>query len=132
MQLGEGLFRASTLTPGSGPLISVAPSATTSPATTFQAATQPKKTSWLDNLLNLAPQMFLGYTQISMQRQIAKVNLERLKQGLPPLSPAQTEAYTPRPGVSVGLSPATRNLLMFGGLGLGAILLFGIMTKKKR
>lgn len=130
MYLGESLFRPSTLTPGS--IVEVPPSAATSPATTFQTATPPKKTGWLDNLLNLAPQMFMGYTQISMQKQIAKVNLERLKQGLPPLSAAQTEAYSPRPGVSVGLSPATRNLLMYGGLGLGAILLFGIMTKKKR
>lgn len=132
MYLGESLFRPSTLTPSSGAIIEVAPSAATSPATTFQPATEPKKTGWLDNILNLAPQMFLGFTQISMQRQIAKVNLERLKQGLPPLSPTQTEAYVQRPGVSVGLSPATRNLIMFGGLGLGAILLIGIMTKKKR
>lgn len=130
MYLGESLFRPSTLTPGSGAIIEVAPSATTSPATTFQQATPPKTgiAAFIENL----PNLFLGYTQISMQNKIAKINLERMKQGLPALSAAQTEAYVPRPGVSVGLSPATRNLLMYGGLGLGAILLFGIMTKKKR
>lgn len=127
-----GLFRPSTLTPGSGGMVSVGPSAATGPATTFQPATPPKKAGWLDNLLSFAPQMFMGYTQLSMQRQIAKINLERLRQGLPPLSPTQTETYVQRPGVSVGLSPATRNMVIIGGVGLGAILLLGMMGKKKR
>lgn len=52
------------------------------------------------------------------QRQILKAQLERARQGLPPLQPSE---YAP--AVNVGLSPQTRNLLIYGGLALVAVML---------
>ena len=44
--------------------------------------------------------------------------LERARQGLPPLQPSE---YAP--AINVGLSPQTRNLLIYGGIALVAVLL---------
>lgn len=52
------------------------------------------------------------------QRRILNAQLERARQGLPPLQPSE---YAP--AINVGLSPQTRNLLIYGGLALAAVLL---------
>ena len=52
------------------------------------------------------------------QRRILNAQLERARQGLPPLQPSE---YAP--AINVGLSPQTRNLLIYGGLALVAVLL---------
>jgi hypothetical protein len=52
------------------------------------------------------------------QRQILKAQLDRARQGLPPLQPSE---YAP--AINVGLSPQTRNLLIYGGIALVAVLL---------
>ena len=52
------------------------------------------------------------------QRRILNAQLERARQGLPPMQPSE---YAP--AINVGLSPQTRNLLIYGGLALVAVLL---------
>lgn len=52
--------------------------------------------------------------------QLNQINIARAQQGKPPINAA---AYGPQ--IGVGLNQQTMNLLMWGGLGLGAILLFG-------
>lgn len=52
------------------------------------------------------------------QRRILNAQLERARQGLPPLQPSE---YAP--AINVGLSPQTRNLLIYGGIALVAVLL---------
>jgi hypothetical protein len=52
------------------------------------------------------------------QRRILNAQLERARQGLPPL---QSSEYAP--AINVGLSPQTRNLLIYGGIALVAVLL---------
>jgi hypothetical protein len=54
-------------------------------------------------------------------QQILNANIERAKQGLPPLD---ASAYAPT--YNVGLSPDLKNLLIIGGLG---ILLFMVMSR---
>lgn len=130
MQL-DGLFAPSTLTPGDLPTsIKLEPSASTSPATTFQPATPPKTgfAAFIENL----PQLFMGYTQVSLAKKIANINLERARQGLPPLDTGQVQAMAPRPGVAVGLSPDVKRIIIIGGVGIGALILFGMMRPKKR
>lgn len=51
------------------------------------------------------------------QRDLLRLQLERARQGLPPLDASQYGA-----GVSVGLSPSTQQLLILGGVGLLAVL----------
>lgn len=52
------------------------------------------------------------------QRRILNAQLDRARQGQPPLQPSE---YAP--AINVGLSPQTRNLLIYGGLALAAVLL---------
>ncbi len=52
------------------------------------------------------------------QRQILRAQLDRARQGLPPLQPSE---YAP--AINVGLSPQTRTLLIYGGIALVAVLL---------
>lgn len=52
------------------------------------------------------------------QRRILNAQLERARQGLPPLQPSE---YAP--AINVGLSPQTRTLLIYGGIALVAVLL---------
>lgn len=63
------------------------------------------------------------------QQQIMKLQLERAKQGLPPLD---TSALTAESGVQVGINPATRNtILMVAGLAVGGLLLYKFLGKKR-
>lgn len=57
------------------------------------------------------------------QDDINDINLERVRRGQAPISAAYLRAMQPQMGVNVGLSPQVKNLLIFGGLGLGAVYL---------
>jgi hypothetical protein len=63
--------------------------------------------------------VLLAILQSDQQRQIMQLNLERARQGLPPVDPTQYSGL----GVQVGLAPQTQNLILIGLIGLGAILL---------
>lgn len=72
--------------------------------------------SWVDSLARLLP--ILAATD--QQRSLLNVQVERARQGLPPLNMSQYAA-----GVNVGVSPDVKNLLIVGGLGMLAVLAFG-------
>jgi len=82
--------------------------------------TQVPGESWIDTLTKLLP----AITMTAQQQQLMQLNIERAKKGLPPVDIA---AYTGI-GVNVGLSPDTKNLLIFGGLALVAV--FFLVRKK--
>ncbi len=90
--------------------------------------------NWWDRLLNAIPSTVstignalpaLG--QAYFQTQAMKINLDRAKQGLPPIN---TAAYAP--GINVGVTPQTRNMLMYGAIGLAAVFVIMQLTKGKR
>lgn len=70
--------------------------------------------SWISAISRAMTTVAMAETQ----RQILKAQLDRARQGLPPLQPSE---YAP--AINVGLSPQTRNLLLYGGLALVAVLL---------
>jgi hypothetical protein len=78
--------------------------------------------SWVDTLQRLMP--ILATTV--QQRQILNAQMERARQGLPPLDATQYGV-----GVSVGLSPETQRMLMFAALGIGGVLLFMALRKRR-
>lgn len=78
------------------------------------AQTQVPGESWIDTLTKLVPALTMTVQQV----QLMQLNIERAKNGLPPIDIA---SYT-GVGVNVGLSPATRNLLIYGGIALVAVL----------
>lgn len=61
------------------------------------------------------------------QRQIIKLNLERAKQGLPPVSASDVGM-----GVSVGIDEKTRTMIMIGGAVLVAALVYVATQKRSR
>lgn len=70
---------------------------------------------WFDMVTKILPQI-PGYITAY---QLAQVNVERAQRGLPPLN---TASYGPRVGVN--FTPQTQQMLMFGIIGLVAVMLF--------
>ena len=77
--------------------------------------TQTANESWIDTLTKLVPALTMTVQQV----QLMQLNVERAKNGLPPIDIASYSGV----GVNVGLSPATRNLLIYGGIAVLAVLL---------
>lgn len=69
--------------------------------------------SWIDT----AQRALTMLVMTNSQRQLMQINLERARQGLPPISAAQA-------GLSVGVEVGaeTKQLLIYGGLALLAVL----------
>jgi hypothetical protein len=84
-------------------------------------------TSWLTDLTGLLTQGISAYGQIQLQN----MNIDLIKQGKPPLTASQVSAIAPQ--LNVGLASSTQNLLMYGLLGGGAVLLLmSFMKHRKR
>lgn len=77
--------------------------------------TQTTGESWIDTLTKLATAVVMT----AQQTQLIQLNIERAKAGLPPVDIAQYSGV----GVNVGLSASTRNLLIYGGIAVLAVLL---------
>jgi len=71
-----------------------------------------------EDWLTTAQRIMTAVTMTYQQQQLMSLNIERAKQGLPPLDINQYTGV----GVNVGLSPATQQLVMVLGLGLLGIL----------
>lgn len=84
-------------------------------------AQQGTSETWYDALARLLPVMASTY----QQKQLLSVQVERARQGLPPLDVSQ---YAP--GVNVGLDEKTQKLLIYGGV--AALLLFAWGTLRRR
>jgi len=73
--------------------------------------------SWTDTLQRILPVLAATY----QQKQILSIQLERAKNGLPPLPDSQFGV-----GVNVALSPELKTALLIGG----ALLVFVLMQKR--
>lgn len=78
---------------------------------------------WYEALARLLPA--IAATQ--QQRELLKVQTERAKAGLPPLDTSQYGV-----GVRVGLSEDSKQLLIYGGVALLALVGFGILKFGRR
>jgi len=76
--------------------------------------TQTANESWIDTLTKLVPALTMTVQQV----QLMQLNIERARNGLPPIDITQYSGV----GVNVGLSASTRNLLIYGGIALVAVL----------
>jgi hypothetical protein len=75
--------------------------------------TQVQGESWIDTLQKLVPALTMTVQQV----QLMQLNIERAKGGLPPIDIASYSGI----GVNFGLSPETKNLLIYGGIALVAV-----------
>lgn len=78
---------------------------------------------WYESLARLLPA--IAATQ--QQRELLKVQTERARQGLPPLDVSQYGL-----GVRVGLSEDSKQLLIYGGVALLALVGFGVIKLGRR
>lgn len=90
-----------------------------------QVAAESAGWDW-QTILNNTTQFLQALVVTEQQRQIIKLNIERAKQGLSPVSASDVGM-----GVSIGLDEKTRTLLIFGGAALLAALVY-VATKKGR
>lgn len=100
-------------------------------AASTQAPASSTLVKTISDIANIAAQAYLTREQIKSQQSILNTNLQRMQQGLAPLDidPAQ---YGLQPSVGVGVTADTKQLLMYGGLGIGALWLLSMVTGSRR
>jgi hypothetical protein len=79
-------------------------------------------TSTTDTFAKIATSLGLGVQQY----QLMNLNVERARQGLPPIDVARYSGA----GVNIGLSPGTQQLVTYAGLALVGLLLLNMATRK--
>ena len=77
---------------------------------------------WTDTFTRIATSLGLGVQQY----QLMNLNVQRARQGLPPIDVAQYAGA----GVNVGLNPGTQQLVTYAGLALIGLVLLNMATKK--
>jgi len=90
--------------------------------TTAIAQAQNPNENWTETLTRILPQLTMGVQQL----QLMQINVDRAKKGLPPIdAQAYSGAY-----VNVGLDPNTQRLATYAGLGILALFLLNMATRK--
>ncbi len=78
--------------------------------------------NWYDALARLLPVL----ASTHQQKQLLEVQVQRAKQGLPPLDATQYAG-----GVQVGLAPDVQKMLMWGGIVALAVLAFAVLPRRR-
>jgi len=78
--------------------------------------------NWTDTFAKIATNLGLGFQQY----QLMNLNVERARQGLPPIDVARYSGA----GVNIGLSAGTQQLVTYAGLALVGIVLLNMATRK--
>ncbi len=116
------LYAASISSRGLSGLGDTAPSTSTTPAAT---------TGWLDTLTGMLKQAVPVYLSTYQQKQLIDINIERAKQGLPPVDQSSIA-----PQVNVSLPPEQMNQITSAGkyalIGVGVLGVAFLLSKRKR
>lgn len=91
-------------------------------ATSVIAQNQSPGEPWYET----AQKILTGLVMTQQQRQLMELNIERARQGLPPIDINRYSGV----GVNVGLSAGTQQLVTYALLGVGAFLLLNMYTRK--
>jgi len=91
-------------------------------ASAIVAQNQTPGESWADT----AQKVLTALAMTEQQRTLMQINIERARQGLPPIDINRYSGV----GVNVGLSQGTQQLVTYALLGLGAILIFNTLAKR--
>lgn len=111
--------------------------ATSAPSSAVTAATdsKPADPSWISSIssaIQAAGQAYLTKTQVDAANQIFQVNLQRARLGQSPIPIDPTQYGLPAPTARIGLTADTSKLVMWGGIGLLAVILLGGLAKGRR
>jgi hypothetical protein len=99
------------------------------------AAPQGASSSWSDTLANVLKGVAVAYStkqQIDTQAKLNQIQLDRIRQGLPPLSVDPASMGLQTASASIGIAPNTQKLLMWGGLGVLGVWLFTSLVGGRR
>jgi len=78
--------------------------------------------TWADTAIRIATSLSLGIQQLKFMQ----LNVDRARRGEPPIDAAQySGAY-----VNVGLNPETQRLVTYAGIGLLALVVLNMVTRK--
>jgi hypothetical protein len=97
------------------------------PTPPTDTSTQP---SLISQLVTGFTQLKLAQSQLSTVQQWNQMNLQRVAAGQAPI-PYDPSMFA-QPGVSVGLSSNTQQLVTYGLLGVGGLLLLNMLMKRRR
>ena len=90
---------------------------------TTQTAVAPTTADKIKDIVLGVSQAYLTYEQMRAQKKVMDMQLQRAQAGLTPLDINMEQYGLTGPSVSVGLSPTTRNVLIYGGAALAAVYL---------
>ena len=91
-------------------------------ATSIIAQNQTPGEPWYET----AQKILTALVMSDQQRQLMQLNIERAKQGLPPVDINRYSGV----GVNVGLSQGTQQLVLYLALGAGALILLNAFTRR--
>lgn len=98
--------------------------------TTTQAPVAQSTADKIKDLVLGVSQAYLTYEQMRAQKKVMDAQLARAQAGLPPLDLNMEQYGLTGPSVSVGISPQTKTLLIYGGVGLAAVYLLPKLLKR--
>jgi hypothetical protein len=99
--------------------------------TTAQGPVAPSTADKIKDLVLGVSQAYLTYEQMQAQKKVMALQLERARAGLAPLDINMEQYGLTGPSVSVGLSPGTKQLLIYGGGALAAVYLLPKLLGKR-
>ncbi len=136
----HGLGQFETITDiwsGTPPLPTAGGAPTWSGAATLQPAATPKpEPAWWEKIASSATDVAKGYLSYKQQDKITDMQIERMSRGYPPIEdPGRYMAPTVKIAHEIdprqfAPSKETQNLLLIGGLAIGAVLLFTMMGRR--
>jgi len=95
------------------------------------SAPAPAPVPWYQKLTEAITPLATTALTVYQQSLLQRMQRKRIEQGLPPIPPEEYRAALgPTASAEVGLAPATRNLLLYGGLGLAALLVLPRLLKR--
>lgn len=105
---------------------------TTSTTAASTTGTSPTWMQTVQNIVTAAGQAWLTKEQVEAQQKILKMQLDRAANGLAPLDIDPRDYGIGGPSVSVGFAPGTQKMLIYGGLGLAALLFLPRLLGSRR
>lgn len=88
---------------------------------------------WYKKIISAVTAAYQMKQQLALQKELNRLNIERAKAGLPPISAKEyVEQTAPTARVVVEPESGLKNMLIIGGIGLAAIVLFPQLLGRKR
>jgi len=88
-------------------------------------------TPWYSKVIDAAGQVATTYFQSKVQKETTDLQIERARQGLPPLDLSQYGAAPVTTQIDFKMSPQTKMLIWAGVAILGAVIVLPMLTRKR-